>query len=213
MSPKAVNKEERRAKIATSALSLFIQNGFESTSMSQVAAAAGIGKGTIYEYFESREELVVAALKLWVERINDEAERPFSASDDPIEHLRGYCQLVTEMFISDDSLARAMVSLFQLMLGDSGELLAKYEFSRELMEAPRRTVSAILLEGVAKGCFRPDVARHVEKIAINLIAYLDGIGMHYWLSNNYFDIKVQVDLHIDSLIENLRPEGPDRGAR
>ena len=61
MSPKLVDKEQRKQEIALVALDLFAEKGIEAASISEVAKAAGIGKGTVYEYFASKEELIVSA--------------------------------------------------------------------------------------------------------------------------------------------------------
>ena len=72
MSPKIVDKEKRKKEIIDATLKLFSQKGYEATSMSQIAELAGIGKGTIYEYFESKEELILNAVKSWVEIMESE---------------------------------------------------------------------------------------------------------------------------------------------
>ena len=56
--PKVVNKDEKRKIIAKSTCSLFIEKGFVNISISQIAKSAGIGKGTIYEYFKNKEDIV-----------------------------------------------------------------------------------------------------------------------------------------------------------
>ena len=61
MSPKIVDRDLRRREIAMAALEVFAEHGFEATSISQIAAAAGVGKGTIYLYFATKAELTVEA--------------------------------------------------------------------------------------------------------------------------------------------------------
>jgi len=48
-------KEETRGRILKAAFKLFVQNGFESTTIDQIADEADIGKGTFYNYFSSKE--------------------------------------------------------------------------------------------------------------------------------------------------------------
>ncbi|MGH7856078.1 MAG: TetR/AcrR family transcriptional regulator [Candidatus Binatia bacterium] len=55
--------EQRRAEILASALRLFGSKGFHDTTMEEVANAAGVAKGTIYLYFESKEHLLLALKK------------------------------------------------------------------------------------------------------------------------------------------------------
>ena len=53
-------REETREQILDSAFELFAQNGFENTSIRQIAEKAGISKGLIYHYFSSKKELLEA---------------------------------------------------------------------------------------------------------------------------------------------------------
>ena len=56
--PKVVDKDAKRKIIAKSTCSLFIEKGFVNISISQIAKSAGIGKGTIYEYFKNKEDII-----------------------------------------------------------------------------------------------------------------------------------------------------------
>ena len=60
MSPRIVDKEQKKRKIIAAALKVFASKGYKATRTSDIAEAAGIGKGTIYEYFRSKEELIEA---------------------------------------------------------------------------------------------------------------------------------------------------------
>lgn len=53
-------KQETRAAIMEAAITLFGERGYENTSISALAKAAGIGKGTIYSYFSSKNEILLA---------------------------------------------------------------------------------------------------------------------------------------------------------
>lgn len=56
-------QRDRRAEILEIAGPLFLENGYQGTSMSQIAAAVGGSKGTLYAYFENKEELFEAYLE------------------------------------------------------------------------------------------------------------------------------------------------------
>ena len=51
---------ERKAKLLEAAALVFSQNGYARTTIAQVATCAGMGKGTVYGYFKSKEELFLA---------------------------------------------------------------------------------------------------------------------------------------------------------
>jgi hypothetical protein len=57
------------------------------------------------------------------------------------------------------------------------------------------------MEGSEKGVFNITAKKEAEKIAINLVAYLDGICLHYYVSGGKFDLMTQVDHYMKCLIE------------
>ena len=206
MTPKIVDKDQRKGEIAHAALGLFAKNGFESTSISQIAEAAGIGKGTVYEYFESKEELIAAALAGWIDHMNEAAGQRFAEIDDPAEHLRAYSHVIMETFMSGESVIQLWLSAFHLLFGEERAAFAKLDLASRMVEGPRETLAGLLLDGVSRGHFRPEIAKDAQKIAVNVLAYLDGIAMHYWLSKSGFDLREQIDQYINGLIDGLRPQ-------
>jgi TetR/AcrR family transcriptional regulator, cholesterol catabolism regulator len=64
MMPKGIpltdqEQDRRRHEIFGAAVDLFLKNGFQETSMQEVAKAAGIGKSTLYDYFKSKDEILI----------------------------------------------------------------------------------------------------------------------------------------------------------
>ena len=58
--PKIVDREEKRDSLVKAAASVFASQGFSRARIADIAEAADVGKGTIYEYFDSKEELFLA---------------------------------------------------------------------------------------------------------------------------------------------------------
>lgn len=56
------DREEKRAEIVAAATALFTESGYDETSVSKVAAAAGVTTNTIYWYFDDKDALLVAVL-------------------------------------------------------------------------------------------------------------------------------------------------------
>lgn len=55
-------RRETRDRIVTAGLALFTKNGIEASTIDEIALAADVGKGTIYNYFRTKEDIVVAFL-------------------------------------------------------------------------------------------------------------------------------------------------------
>ena len=86
--------ERRRPLVLDAAYDLFIENGFEGTSMDAIAAAAGVSKPVVYDCFTSKDELFTAMLDREEERIlveTGEALATTGTADDPEATLiRGF---------------------------------------------------------------------------------------------------------------------------
>ncbi len=66
--------EERRREITVAAVDLILTQGFNETSMREIANAAGIGKSTLYDYFANKDEIILFMV------------------EDPLADLHGPCQ-------------------------------------------------------------------------------------------------------------------------
>jgi AcrR family transcriptional regulator len=73
--PRERQKEVRRAAMLESAARLFSQKGYARTTFEQIATVSGFGVATVYKYFPSKEQIVVALLQPDWERMIVNAER------------------------------------------------------------------------------------------------------------------------------------------
>ena len=142
MVPKIVDKEKRKKEIIDATLKIFSEKGYEATSMSQVAKAAEIGKGTIYEYFESKEELILNAVSSWVELIESEAERQVGEIDDPVERLRKYAHSAMSAFTSDKRVMRLFMAMLEIVLRDE-ESRTQHDLINNTMQSVCRGIADI----------------------------------------------------------------------
>ena len=68
-------KADRPAEIIEAALSLFVEKGFIATRLDQVAKQAGVSKGTVYLYFDSKEALFRAVVQQSIVPVIEQAEK------------------------------------------------------------------------------------------------------------------------------------------
>lgn len=75
MSPRVVNKEERRRAILQAAFTVFSRHGFFNATVQDVMREAGMGKGTFYEYFDSKDDLAAAIWDFFMEPMDAELQK------------------------------------------------------------------------------------------------------------------------------------------
>ena len=88
MATKAVNLETQRAKlerkeraILDAARAVFVEHGFDGARVSEIARHASIGEGTIYSYYESKAELMLAVLQQFWDGLTLEAEAVMASTN------------------------------------------------------------------------------------------------------------------------------------
>jgi AcrR family transcriptional regulator len=127
MSPRSkveneIIREERRKSILDVALKLFANKGYESTSIAQIAKEAGISKGLIYTYFESKEALL-KSLVLDLSAIEEGFWNDIQ-DEDPQKMLQNIFEVYFKMLVELKDKLRLITALtFQV---------EKFEFIQEL---------------------------------------------------------------------------------
>jgi AcrR family transcriptional regulator len=160
-------RQESRAKIVHHALMLFSRRGFDRTSMSAVAKAAGVSPGLIYHYFDSKEALL---REIFLESMADvrasfaEAE----AAGWPEERLE---RLVRASF----DLVRRKLPFWRLSYGVRMQPAALAALGEELPQWTQ--LIRRKLEGYLRDAGAPDPELEAEI----LFALIDGVAQHYTL--------------------------------
>jgi len=81
--PKIVDKKEKTARIGSAAITVFRKLGYHGTRMADIAGAAGIGKGTLYEYFRNKEEIFRVEFERYFAAFESGAAAAMTAADSP----------------------------------------------------------------------------------------------------------------------------------
>ena len=207
MSPKIVDKKQKSKEIAQAALKLFSLKGYAATSVGQIAKAASIGKGTVYEYFQAKEDIFIAAIMEWMAFFEVQLSERIKEIKGPAARLHALAETNMELVdTADPADLRLSLEFLQHSMLENGVLYKHRYLIKDMHAGMRKIVVDTLLDGISKGVFRPEIARDAEKIAINLLSYIDGISLHNILSKNYFNLKEQIDFYMKNLIHEISAE-------
>jgi len=198
---RARRKDARPGEILDAALKVFAVKGFAATKLDAVAAAAGIGKGTIYLYFKTKEELFRAVVRQRLLPNLDEIERAVAAdTGSAADQLRMIVGRIAHM-VAETELA----VLPKLVLAESGNFpgLARF-YAEEVVNRGVGIITGVIRRGVASGEFRP-----VEPLAV--LPVLGGPLMMLVLwkhalapyTNFAFDPRLVIETHLDILLRGL----------
>lgn len=100
MSSKPVSKakEEKRKFIIETAATVFAKYGFHKTVMQDISNEAKIGKGTIYEYFATKEELFYSIYDHWMNELEAIAQKRFNDAPDQIAKTEALRDTMIEFY-------------------------------------------------------------------------------------------------------------------
>ena len=148
-------KAERPMLILQAALEEFSLNGYAATRLDDVAARAGITKGTIYVYFPSKEDLFVAMLKEKTRSVFENLATLASDADrSALDILRDHLAFVAGHIV-DDPCGR---DIFRILLAEGHRFPRITErWHAEVIGPATEAFGDILRRGIARGEFRPSV--------------------------------------------------------
>jgi AcrR family transcriptional regulator len=155
---------EKRLKIAHAASELIFQQGFNETSMAQIASKTGIGKSTIYDYFSSKEEIILLLLDEPLAEVRSRAEEIIEGSGSASERIKGVLEMHLEVLLRDKAF------IFKLSFESQRlplDVQARHETKRQ---AYQELLRGLVREGIADGSFRqvdPDLS---VKILLSILS-------------------------------------------
>lgn len=207
MSPKIIDKEEKRKQILEAALRVFAKLGLSNAKMIHIAEAAGIGKGTIYEYFNSKEELFQAAFQAFIGQAMEHLGQNMNSVEEPEEKLRTYFLAWADLLNSD------LIEFMDIILDMWAEGLRLNDninaFGlKEMYHEYRVQISAILEEGIQKGIFK-----HVNPTitASLIIGTLDGLMIQWIMDRNIYQLREAILQMSDVIVAGLKINKTDHG--
>jgi len=187
-------KNSKAELIVDVAQRLFAKYGFKKTTIDEIAHSAHIAKGSIYYYFDSKEDIFRAVLdkenRLWSQKVREVINR----ASTPQEKLRAY--LVTRM--------KYLSKLTNFYSALREEYLEHYSFVENIRKKYFREeieiVKAILKEGTEKRVFQIE---DLELMAFVIVATLKGLEYSWTMEIPTPDIEKRIDLLLKVLFNGL----------
>lgn len=196
-------KDARPREILDAALELFVERGYAATRLDDVAHRAGVSKGTLYLYFDGKEELFKAVVRSGIVRAIEDAEHTVAtyagSSADLLRALvAGWWQYIGSTKLS---------GIPKLMVAEAQNFpeLARFYYA-EVIQRGSRLFQCAIERGIARGEFRPVNADHTVR-AVMAPLIMRSILQHSFLSRvreQDFDTPAYFDTLLDVVLNGLR---------
>jgi TetR/AcrR family acrAB operon transcriptional repressor len=157
-----VDKDKKRRNIAIACTELLLVKGIKNLTITEIAKTAGIGKGTVYDYFSNKEEIVFEIIRNFIEKHHHNL---LSQSDSHTSTKQKIFYLF-DFFLSEYKPYEKHLDVFReyLSVTLSSKCSPMIEFNRECSGFIKNILEDIIEEGIKKG--------EITEISRNLV---DGI--------------------------------------
>jgi TetR/AcrR family transcriptional repressor of uid operon len=174
-------KTEVKEKIVQAAIATFSKYGYDKTRMDDIAKSANLGKGTLYLYFKSKEELFYAISENSIKELKEQLSKLFSKKEDLVHDAEKFYDQYRNLIHDSEKVSFEMIA----------ESSRNPKLRKALYEQRMKVYDIVidyLRRQIEKGFFRKDM--DVNAIASGLVALYDGLTISKLLGiSEYYNKK------------------------
>src|SRR5512138_2190574 len=178
--PEAFRGTSKRERILRAAVDVFAQNGYFNAKVSEIAKTAGVADGTIYLYFDGKEDLLVTIFREHTRNYLQSLERELATISRPEDRIRTTVRHHLETLGRD----RALAVVAQVELRHSLKFLSL--FSQQEIADYLNVIRKVVEHGQETGAFRRNV--HPQLAAKAIFGVLDEMVTSWMLSEKEYDL-------------------------
>ncbi|NVL92225.1 MAG: TetR/AcrR family transcriptional regulator [Desulfobacterales bacterium] len=188
---------EKYSRIIAAATKVFARKGFYKAKVSDIAQEAGVADGTIYIYFNHKDDILISLFEEKMQEVLDNMEKQISSESDPFAKIEKFAFLHLRL-IQDN---KDMAEIIQVELRQSDKFMKDYH--NEKFAKYLDLIGTIIQEGKEKGLFREDVIPGIAKRAF--FGALDEMSRFWVLSKRHrYDIQTAAKQISSYFIDGIR---------
>lgn len=194
-------RKDREAHIVAAAMEEFRSAGLAKARLEDIAARAGVAKGTLYLYFESKEELFKAALRSQIHPLFEEMERQVADFQGSTEELM---RRAIKTMYSDMANMGAGCELMRLMIAEGHRMPELADFyHQEICARGLATIRMIIWRGIAVGEFRRSPVAEFPHLVF-APCQLSMVWKLMFGASHELDLARYTEAHVDFVMAALR---------
>lgn len=195
--PKIVDKAQKRYEIADASKELLLQKGIAQLTVSEVAKHAGIGKGTIYQYFKSKDDIVFAIFNALIDQELEELDKDIEVLPDFDAKLFRFFDFILN--VKKNCTCEKKVYLEYLAIAINSDNEEMINFNLECREKLQKRLRKIVDEAIAK----KQIKEMAKECIFGLYALEKGFILLDGTENN-IDLKDEAKKFLKAFIELVK---------
>jgi TetR/AcrR family transcriptional regulator, fatty acid metabolism regulator protein len=192
----SVGINNKREKILNAAIKAFSSQGFYRTRITDIARAAKVADGTVYLYFESKEQLLAAIFNESMKSFMDLGRRELMDVEGIENRLRQILKLHLESIGKD----RELATVFQVEMRHSAHFMK--ETSRAELRVSLMGIQNVIEQGKTEGIFREDLDSWFA--AKSIFALLDEAATNWVLSEKESQLEDEAELIMNFILNGMK---------
>ena len=200
MSANARSRGNKKELIIEAAARVFARSGYSNAVVADIALQANIGKGTVYEYFQSKEDLFFAVFEWFQKRTEKDAAIGISdLGGGAADRLKVLNDRVMGLW---DEIKEVFVLVMEFWAASSStQMRQRFKSAfKQLYDDYRQIVSALIQDGINSGEFRSDVKP--EPVAAALVGTWDALFLQAWFDDSFDPAETANDF-LDTVLRGL----------
>ncbi len=187
-----VDKVQKRKDIALTCKALVVEKGIKNLTISQIAKEAGVGKGTLYDYFQNKEDIVFEIVNILLLEHDAKKEKKMAQANSTKEKIKCFF----EFFYNDEVELRELYKEFvSIILSEANSEMI--EFHAKCYNSYQEWFKKILQEGVAKG----EIIEKSVALSNGLFALGKGMFISSSTTNSTDTLEYEIESYIDTLFD------------
>lgn len=162
-----------RDRLIDVARQLFVRQGYDNTTMNDIATASDRGRRTLYTYFTSKNEIYQAVIERETARIRQEIEASATANDSPAQRLRALINY--RVALVQDQTRGYQVWIASLLSRDP---MRSRKVRAMVADKIYEMIGQIVEDGIASGDFDPTQAQRLPAMLTMLVRGADWTVAH-----------------------------------
>ena len=196
---------EKYYKIIDAATKIFAKKGFHQARISEIAREAQIADGTIYIYFENKDDILISLFEEQMNAVLDNMVEKISEQNNPIKKLEKFALTHLQLIEQNKNLAE----IIQVEIRQSSKFMKEYK--NEKFTQYLDLIGEIIQEGQEKGVFKKEVIPGVAKRAF--FGALDEMSRFWVLSSRKrYDIKTSAKQISEYFLYGIMESGVQQSA-
>ncbi len=166
---------DKHRRIIEAAVKVFAKNGFYNSKVSEIARAASVADGTIYLYFQNKDDILISLFEEEMQKVLDRVGSAVAQETEPAKKLERFALAHLSLIEENQELAE----IIQVEIRQSSKFMRGYDNVKFVQYL--NIISEIIKEGQARGVFRPEVKPGIAKRAF--FGALDEMSRYWVLSS------------------------------